>query len=327
MSLSRKLLPPMSELCAFEAAARHLSFTAAATELNLTQSAVSRQISALEAQLGADLFTRERQKVSLTAAGQAYVLEVRTALQRISMATLSLQANPKGGTLNLAILPTFGTRWLAPRLSAFMAANPGVTINLATRLAPFDFQTDAMDAAIHFGMPDWPGAQLDCLMHETVVPACSPGLKAQRGFARAADLLDAPLLHLTSRMDAWQRWFAAMHAPVGRVPGMLVDQFAMAAQAAMSGLGVALLPRFLIEAELARGDLVEAVDAPMESAEHYYLACPPSRVDYPPLAAFRGWIQAEAARTAAADRRRPSNPAAAHRPPTHFQGHPRHAQD
>ncbi|RYH16045.1 MAG: LysR family transcriptional regulator, partial [Alcaligenaceae bacterium] len=115
MLLSRKFLPPMSELCAFEAAARHESFTAAAGELNLTQSAVSRQIRSLESLLGAELFTRERQKVTLTLAGQAYAAEVRTALQRISMATLGFQANPQGGTLNIAILPTFGTRWLAPR--------------------------------------------------------------------------------------------------------------------------------------------------------------------------------------------------------------------
>ena len=297
MLLSRKFLPPMSELCAFEAAARHESFTAAAGELNLTQSAVSRQIRSLESLLGAELFTRERQKVSLTLAGQAYAAEVRTALQRISMATLGFQANPQGGTLNIAILPTFGTRWLAPRLPSFMAANPGVTINLTTRLAPFDFQTDSVDAAVHFGQPDWQGAELDFLMHETVVPACSPGLMAAHQFQAPADLAIAPLLHLMSRPDAWSRWFAAMAVPSGRLPGMLVDQFAMAAQAAMAGLGVALLPTFLIEAELARGDLVQAIDAPMQSAERYYLACPPSRATYPPLVAFRQWIRAEAART------------------------------
>lgn len=298
MLLSRKFLPPMSELCAFEAAARHESFTAAAAELNLTQSAVSRQIRSLESLLGADLFTRERQKVALTLAGQAYAAEVRTALQRISVATLGFQANPQGGTLNVAILPTFGTRWLAPRLPGFMAANPGVTINLTTRLAPFDFQTDSVDAAIHFGQPDWPGAELDFLMHETVVPACSPTLMQQRQFQTPADLAGAPLLHLMSRPDAWARWFAAMDVPAERLPGMLVDQFAMAAQAAMSGLGVALLPTFLIEAELARGDLVQAIGAPVQSAERYFLACPPSRATYPPLVAFRRWIRDQAAATA-----------------------------
>ncbi len=299
MPLSRRFLPPMSELCAFEAAARHESFTAAAAELNLTQSAVSRQIRSLESLLGAALFVRERQKVALTLAGQAYAAEVRLALQRISVATLGFQANPQGGTLNIAILPTFGTRWLAPRLSGFMAANPGVTINLTTRLAPFDFQTDSVDAAIHFGQPDWPSAELDFLMNETVVPACSPSLAVAHRFTQPRDLANAPLLHLMSRPDAWKRWFGAMNVPAEKLPGMLVDQFAMAAQAAMSGLGVALLPTFLIEAELARGDLVRAVDAPVESAERYYLACPPNRASYPPLVAFRQWISAEAAHTQA----------------------------
>lgn len=114
---------PMSLLCAFEAAARHQSFTAAAAELHLTQSAVSRQIRALEDRLGAELFVRERQTVRLTAAGQAYAQEIRGSLMRIANATLSFRTNPQGGQLNLAILPTFGTRWLAPRLPQFFRSN------------------------------------------------------------------------------------------------------------------------------------------------------------------------------------------------------------
>lgn len=291
MDFPRRFLPPTAVLCAFEAAARHQSFTAAAVELNLTQSAVSRQIRALEDLLGSELFVRERQTVRLTRAGDAYAHEIRGALNRIASATLSYRANPSGGTLNLAILPTFGTRWLAPRLSRFIAEHPGITINLTTRLAPFDFQMENVDAAIHFGLPDWPGAELDLLMNETVVPACSRDLKRARKFRKPADLTSAPLLHLASRPDAWERWFAAMGVPIDDVHGMLVDQFAIATQAAVSGLGVALLPRFLIDAELARGDLVEAVNAPMESPERYYLAWPAGRTGYPPLEAFRDWIR------------------------------------
>lgn len=294
MAFPRRFLPPMSVLCAFEASARHQSFTAAAAELHLTQSAVSRQIRSLEELLGSELFVRERQTVRLTLAGETYAKEIREALTRISNATLGFRANPQGGTLNLAILPTFGTRWLAPRLPRFIAENPGITINLTTRLAPFDFQMESVDAAVHFGLPEWPGAELDFLMHETVVPACSPELLKIHPFVTAADLKKAPLLHLVSRPDAWERWFNAMGVEVEEVHGMLVDQFAMAAQAAISGLGVALLPRFLIENELARGDLVEAVDGPVVSAESYYLAWPPSRANYLPLQAFRDWIRAEA---------------------------------
>jgi len=281
----------MAVLCAFEAAARHQSFTAAATELSLTQSAVSRQIRSLENLLGAELFIRERQTVRLTVAGEAYAQEICSALRRISTATLAFRANPQGGTLNVAILPTFGTRWLAPRLPGFLKKNPGITINLTTRLAPFDFVVDTVDAAIHFGRPEWPGARLDYLMSETVVPACAPAMLKARRVKKPGDLLDMPLLHLVSRPDAWERWFRVMKVPVGKVHGMLVDQFAMAAQAAISGLGVALLPKFLIEHELASGDLVVAIDKVIESTENYYLAWPPNRENYPPLQAFRAWIR------------------------------------
>jgi len=292
-TLSRRFLPPMSALAAFEAGARLQSFTAAAAELNLTQSAVSRQIRVLEEQLGAELFVRERQTVRLSAAGQAYAQEVRRALQLIATATLALRANPQGGTLNLAILPTFGTRWLAPRLPRFLAAHPGITINLSTRLAPFDFQSDPLDAAIHFGPPEWPGARLDFLMNETVVPACSPALRERLGLRSAADLLAAPLVHLVSRPDAWEHWLRAAGVPFTELHGMLVDQFAVAAQAAIAGLGVALLPSFLIDTELARGDLVLAVNQPQASTEAYHLAWPLSRAHYPPLVAFRQWLQQE----------------------------------
>lgn len=294
MSIARRFLPSMSLLRAFDAAARHQSFTEAAAELNLTQGAISRQIRVLEEQLGSDLFLRERQTVRLTPAGETYAGEIRESLKRISSATLSFRANPKGGTLNLAILPTFGTRWLAPRLSGFLRENPGITINLTTRLAPFDFNSEQAHAAIHFGSRDWPGAELELLMSETVVPACNRTLLAEYKFEKPSDLLRAPLLHLVSRPDAWERWFLMHDALSEPLHGMLFDQFAMAAQAAISGLGLALLPEFLIKDELARGDLVRAVDLPMQSREKYYLAWPAGRSSYAPLVAFRRWIVHEA---------------------------------
>lgn len=300
MSTARRFLPSMSLLRAFEAAARHQSFTAAAAELNLTQGAVSRQIRVLEELLGSDLFIRERQTVRLTSAGEIYARDIREALKRISSATLSFRANPQGGTLNLAILPTFGTRWLAPRLPRFLRDNPGITINLSTRLAPFDFAFEQADAAIHFGAPDWQGAELEYLMSETVVPACSPALVESFGFEQPSDLLKAPLLHLVSRPDAWERWFEEHDALTGLLHGMLFDQFATAAQAAISGLGVALLPEFLIKEDLERGDLVRALNLPMASREQYYLAWPANRSSYWPLAAFRRWIVQEAQDFAAA---------------------------
>lgn len=287
---ARRFLPSLSLLAAFEASARTGSVTAAARELDLTQSAVSRQIKALESQLGVELFVRERQTIRLTVAGETYAREIRDALQRISSASLSLRANPRGGTLNLAILPTFGTRWLAPRLGQFLAANPGITINLVTRMRPFDFRLESIDAAIHFGQPSWPGGELTFLMKETTLPACSPAFKAGNKLEEPADVLKVPLLHLATRPDAWERWLTHCGVPFDAVTGMLFDQFATAAQAAIGGIGVALLPVFLIQEELRRGQLVPAIDREIESNERYYLAYPKERADYPPLAAFREWL-------------------------------------
>ncbi len=293
MLAARRFLPSLSLLTAFEAAARTGSITSAARELNLTQSAVSRQIKALESQLGVDLFLRERQTIRLTVAGDGYAREIREALRRISSASLNLRANPHGGTLNLAILPTFGARWLAPRLGRFLASNPGITINLVTRLSPFDFRLDSIDAAIHFGDAVWPGAELRLLMQEETIPACSPAFKHDHAISQPADLLNVSLLHLNTRPDAWERWFTETGVAFDSVHGMLFDQFATASQAAVGGLGVALLPTFLIQDELARGDLVAAVDRTMQSAQRYYLAFPRERAAYPPLVAFRDWIIGE----------------------------------
>ncbi|MEW9306764.1 LysR family transcriptional regulator [Labrys neptuniae] len=290
----RRFLPSISLLCAFEAAARTGSVTAAARELNLTQSAVSRQIKLLEEQLEVELFHREKQTISVTPGGEAYAREIRDALRKIGTASLMLRANPLGGTLTLAILPTFGTRWLAPRLPQFLSHNPGITINLVTRLSYFDFRQDPVDAAIHFGGSDWPGGEMEKIRSETVVPACSPALRDQHGFQSAADLRNASLLHLTTRPDAWERWFALHGAPAQSVRGMLFDQFATAAQAAIAGLGVALLPEFLILEELETRRLVRALDLPMVSAEAYYLVWPADRAMHPPLLAFRQWLRTQA---------------------------------
>lgn len=290
MAIPRRFLPSMQLLRAFEACARLSSMTEAARELNLTQSAVSRQVRSLEALLGGELFVRERQSVRLTLAGEAYAHEVRQTLQRLASASLGFRANPAGGTLRLAMLPTFGMRWLVPRLPGFLQANPGISLHLVTRLAPFDFQLEPLDAAIHFGPPEWPGAELDFLLPERVLPLCSPALRQRYPVECAEDLLAVPLLHLESRPDAWERWFTAQGVDFEQVQGMLLDQFGVAAQAALAGIGVALLPVLLFGEELARGALVPALDLPGHSEESYYLAWPGNRAAYPPLACFRAWL-------------------------------------
>ncbi|MGF7173744.1 transcriptional regulator GcvA [Azospirillum doebereinerae] len=290
MDLQRRLLPSMSALTAFEAAARTGSFTTAANELSLTQGAVSRQIKALEDQIGTPLFTRKGQRVTLTPTGALYAEPIRDALRQISAATVRTIAAPKGGVLNLAILPTFGTRWLVPRLPAFQEAHPHVVLHFTTKLAPFDFRTHDLDAAIHYGLGDWPDAVCDHLLDEEVLPVCAPSFLAAHPVAGPADLIALPLLHTSTRPDAWGEWFEAQGLAPRTGAGMFFEQFATTAQAAEAGLGVALLPTLLVRGELAEGVLVPAIDRPHRSARAYYLVHPRNKANHPPLAAFRLWL-------------------------------------
>lgn len=296
MHIPRRFLPPLILLQAFEAAARLESFTAAAEELELTQSAVSRQIGKLEDILGWPLFFRERQKVQLTVAGETYAREVREALRRISTATLGFKANPMGVTLNLAILPTFASRWLLPRLGNFRDRHPQIAINLQTVTTTFDFGAHTFDAAIHYGTDQWPDADLARLFGEIVIPVCNPQFLAHHAIATVDDLKQVPLLHLASRPGAWEQWFAAMDAPTPYLDGMLLDQFSHTTEAAKTGLGVALMPKFLIEPELASGELVIALDRPARSEGAYYLAWPGTRAAHRPLMIFREWLLEQSAR-------------------------------
>ncbi len=283
-------LPQTSLLETFEAAAKRNSFTLAAVDLNMTQGAVSRQIRALEELLGVELFIRRRQRVVLSPAGAAYLDEISKALSIIRMASMALQVNPEGGVLNLGILPTFGTRWLAPRLPEFLQQYPGITVNLTTRLRPFDFAGDTLDAAIHFGAEDWPGTQTLRLFDETVVPASSPDFLASLQIGSVEDIADIPLLHLATRPDAWKTWFAINGLDIEVVRGTTFDQFATMAQAAAHGLGLALLPEFLIEEELKSGTLAPAWDRANRSIGSYSLIWPVTRKSHPPLVKFRQWL-------------------------------------
>lgn len=210
-------------------------------------------------------------------------------------ATLSLRANLYGGTLNLACLPTFAARWLTPRLPGFMAAHPTIRLNLLTRTTRFEFDSDPFDAAIHFGEREWPGAELMLLRHESSIPVASPEFAAHHDLGGPASLVDVPLLHLASRPDAWERWFAKANVAVENLRGMLFDQFSTLSEAAIASLGVALLPEFLIEKELQDGRLTRITGLAMETDGAYYLAWPKERSAYEPLRAFRTWIRAEAA--------------------------------
>lgn len=304
----RRFLPSLPLLAAFEAAARTGSMTQAAEELSLTQSAVSRQIKALEGQLGVELFVREKQKIRLTLGGQAYAREIRDALGKISNASLNLLANPSGGTLTLAVPPTFGARWLTPRLPRFRARHPEVMLNILSRLSQFDFRQDVIDAAIFFGPPQWTGAEVVTLRPEVVLPVCTPDLARRFGFRAATDIRAAPLLHLTTRPDAWEQWLRRYGVDDRAVQGMLFDQFATLAEAAAAGLGVALLPEFLFAAELRSGRLVPALPLPLQSGDAYRICWPEDRRAHRPLVLFRDWLLEEIAADPAGTESPPAGP-------------------
>ncbi len=290
MIVPRRFLPSISSLLALEAVDRLGSASAAAAELSLTQSAISRQLKTMEDQLGVQLIERTQMRLHLTPAAQDYVQTARSAVQELAQAALKLKANPAGGALNLSILPAFGMHWLAPRLQDFARRHPEVTVNLGTRLKPFDFASDPFDAAIHFGQQDWAGVHYLPIMQEEVLPVCAPDFAAAN-IDSLNDLRAAPLLHLESRPDAWERWFALQGQTVAGLQGMLFDQFSTMIQATIHGLGVALLPSYLVQDDLRAGRLVQAWEGPGTSLGSYYLVWPNDRSAPEPLRSFRDWIQ------------------------------------
>lgn len=293
-TLPRRFLPSTSALRALEALDRLGSATAAAEDLNLSQSAVSRQIQALEEQTGVPMVIREGRRMVLTPDAAQYAADIRAALTKITQATVKLTVNPAGGSLDLAILPTFGMRWLVPRLAEFARLHPEVTINLSTRLKPFNFAREAFDAAIHFGLPEWPGTHAIRLKAEAVIAVCAPNLIADQPPRHAQDVLRLPLLHIETRPEAWQAWFAAHGVEAGPVTGTIYDQFATITQAALHGLGVALLPDYLAEQDLATGRLVRAWGGPTASPGAYHLVWPVEKSRDAALLKFRDWLATQA---------------------------------
>ncbi|MBR9653416.1 LysR substrate-binding domain-containing protein [Thalassovita aquimarina] len=289
MIAPRRFLPSISSLLALEAVARLGTATAAANELALTHSAVSRQLKVLEEQLGIALFERRGQGLALTPSGIDYANSVRDCLESLARASLKIKANPSGGSLSLATLPTFGTYWLAPKLRQFSQQHTEVTVNLGTRLAPFDFNREQFDAAIHFGRRDWQGVEYLELARERVVPICSPDLVAKPPVS-AQQLIRMPLLHLESRPGAWEDWFEHHACPAEKLHGMLFDQFATMAEAAALGFGVALLPEFFAKDAVKDDRLVRAFKEPMELPHRYYLVWPKSVTPRAPLEQLVNWL-------------------------------------
>ena len=302
----RRKIPSIQALLCFEAAARHESYTRAAQELSLSQSAVSRQITLLEDFLATQLFRRTRHGVSLTAAGQDYARHIGQRLDAIERDTRDVMSGQGGGgVIHLAAVPSFATHWLIPRLPDLARVHPDIVVHIETRTRPFLFADGVMDAALYAGTPaqvaNWPGTRADVLMEEEVVPVCSPALLKQRSGAKRPlppqALADWPLLQQSTRPEGWRHWFDAMgvEAPEA-LAGPRFELFSMLSMAAQHGLGVALMPRLLIAAELARGELVVACERPLRGERHYCLITPAHTPTRTVVQQFRAWLLAQAGR-------------------------------
>ncbi|VFR60716.1 Glycine cleavage system transcriptional activator [plant metagenome] len=289
----RRLTPSMSLLLVFEAAARHESYTRAAEELSLSQSAVSRQVQTLETQLGISLFRREGRAVRLTGAGRRYFLELSAALGRIRSATLQAMSHQAGvGALQLATLPTFGSKWLLPRLHGFYEAHPGATVHLHSRIGPIDFNSGEIDAAITVGTDDWPGLASHRLYNEFLIAIASPAATPAGLAPEPAWAASQTLLTVASNPQAWAEWFSVHgldHRQMRVGPSFELTSHLI--QAVRAGMGVGLVPKALVEDELQRGDLV-AVSEAIASQRGYYLVYPPRNESLPALAAFKEWLLA-----------------------------------
>ncbi|MCW2316690.1 LysR family glycine cleavage system transcriptional activator [Rhodoblastus acidophilus] len=292
----RRKIPNLGALMAFESAARHDSFTKAAEELGLTQGAVCRRIAQLEDHLGVPLFVRLPRGVKLSEAGESYSRRIALRLDEIERDTLALMSQPsRGVTLELAVMPTFATRWLLPRLARFYAKNPDISLNLSTQTRPFLFDGSGFDAALYFGLAGWPGTQAHLLMHEDSYPVCCPSLLKRRKSLTPEQIAELPLIQQATRPYAWRDWFSARGLLVPRdMMGMRMELFSMSAQAAMLGTGVALIPAMLIEEELREGRLAIANAHAHRDDKAYHLIVPEHSAASEPLARLRDWLLEEA---------------------------------
>ena len=291
-------LPSLNGLRAFEAAARHLSFTQAASELNVTQTAISHQIKRLEQELGVRLFIRQNRALTLTPEASEYLPGVRAAFNDLRLATDRLLRREDGHVLTVSTLASLAAKWLLPRLSAFQEAHPGIDVRITTSTSLVDFQRDNVDAAIRYGRGQWAGLRADWLMADEVFPVCSPALlTGERPLKCPEDLKDHVLLHTSNtNSDDWRLWLTAAGLPadLSKQPGITFDMIFMTIQAAIDGIGVAMGRTSYVQDDIAKGRLVVPFKIALPADAGFYLVSPQGRRDPPKLAAFREWLAGSA---------------------------------
>jgi len=284
-------LPSLNALRAFEAAARHSSFTRAALELGVTHGAVSRQVQALEAWLGKKLFRRFNRRVVLTDAGAAYRTEIGGAFDRIAAATARFAEDGARRVLRVTALPTFTIRWLIPRLSDFQIGNPRVEVRLTTASEKDEALRAPFDVVIRGGPERWTGFKRAKFLDEGRIPVCSPALLKRTPLRKPQDLRRHTLLHSATLRDAWPKWLATAGLP-DLVPAaeLVFEHFYLSIQAAVDGLGVAMGPLTLVGEDLAQRRLVLPFRAPVLPARGYYMYVPDAALHDPAVEAFCQWL-------------------------------------
>jgi LysR family glycine cleavage system transcriptional activator len=289
-------LPPLNALRAFEAAARHRSFTRGAAELHVTQAAVSHQVKALEDHLELKLFARGDRGLVLTERGEDYYRAVRDAFDRLDDATARLLARDGRQTLTVTTLPSFAARWLVPRLGRFRDAHPQIDVRLAPDVEIVDLERGDVDLAVRYGLGEYPRMRSERFLEEEVFPVCSPSLLAgNKPLREPADLREHVLLH-TEGHDEWRAWLrAAGVTDVDATRGPMFFDSSMILEAAIAGQGVALGRSVLAAAELASGRLVRPFAHRQAADFAYYLVAPLTTADRPKIVAFWTWLRAEAA--------------------------------
>ena len=291
-------LPSLNGLRAFEAAARHLSFTRAASELNVTQTAISHQIRRLEQELGVRLFVRQNRALDLTAEARDYLPGIRAAFNDLRLATDRLLRRDDDHVLTISTLASLAAKWLLPRLARFQEAHPGIDVRITTSTALVDFRTGDVDAAIRYGRGHWPGLRADWLMADELFPVCSPALlTGDKPLRRPQDLAGHTLLHTSGGYDDdWRLWLTAAGQPssISKLPELTFDLILLTVQAAIDGAGVAMGRTSYVEADIAKGRLVVPFKIALPADAGFYLVSPDGRADPPKLAAFRDWLIASA---------------------------------
>ncbi|GAA4876696.1 transcriptional regulator GcvA [Ferrimonas pelagia] len=289
--MSRRL-PPLNAVKAFEAAARHLSFTRAAEELFVTQAAVSHQIKALEEHLGLKLFRRRNRSLLLTEEGQSYFLDIKDLFTQLADATERLLARSATGSLTVSMTPSFAIQSLVPRLARFAELHPEVDVRIKAVDQDDDSMTEDVDVAIYFGRGNWPGLKAYKLRSECLVPVCSPRMLQQESkpLRTIEDLAQHTLLHDMTRHN-WKAW-AKQHGRglLNVNSGPIFSHSSLVLQAAIHGQGIALGSSVLARPEVEAGRLVCPFDKVLMHKNAYYLVCHENQEELGKIQAFRDWL-------------------------------------